>query len=61
MVWMMNNTEQHSHSNKQEKGQALCKPLFLCFKASPPPIIPLKYRGVVAFGYPLATQQKKNG
>lgn len=33
---MMNNTEQHSHSNKQEKGQALCKPLFLCFKASTP-------------------------
>ncbi len=33
---MMNNTEQHSHSNKQEKGQALCKPLFYVLKPQPP-------------------------
>lgn len=45
---------------KTERGKQVSKPLFFVLYSLNTPILPLKYGGVVAFGYPLATQQKEN-
>lgn len=52
-------TRQRQHY-KAERGKQVGKPLFVLHSLNTP-ILALKYGGVVAFGYPLATQQKKNG